>query len=100
MLILLQTVKFQNGNLAVVSKENLKFCLMKDRRSNSKKALVVASGQAYCGDLKDDPLTDTYICVRNKSTNKVTENFRNLHKIFIEISLNLLAFRCESYPSK
>ncbi|XP_017480358.1 PREDICTED: uncharacterized protein LOC108369702 [Rhagoletis zephyria] len=69
-------LNFQNGQLAAVSKHATQFCrlLQKSGKSPVKVAMVTAKDQIYHGvvDGGEAPaLTDTYICVRNKITNKV-----------------------------
>lgn len=60
-------MKFQNGSLGGTGD----FCTIESTRERKKQALVVAGKQAYTGDLQDSQQFDTYICLRNKSTNKV-----------------------------
>ncbi|KAH8288879.1 hypothetical protein KR054_011241 [Drosophila jambulina] len=60
-------VKFQNGSLGGTGE----FCTMESKADRKKQALVVAGDQAYTGELQDSQQYDTYICVRNKTTNKV-----------------------------
>ncbi|KAH8383058.1 hypothetical protein KR009_006610 [Drosophila setifemur] len=60
-------VKFQNGSLGGSGD----FSIIDNRPEGKRQALVVAGKQTYTGDLKDSQEFDTYICLRNKSTNKV-----------------------------
>ncbi|EDW59369.1 uncharacterized protein Polr1E [Drosophila virilis] len=63
-------LNFQNGSLGASSN----FCLVesKNNRNPRKRALVMAGVNTYVGDLQDSEEFDTYICVRNKTTNKAT----------------------------
>lgn len=69
-------MKFQNGKLTAFTKENTHFCRLRSRQDkNQLGALLVANGNTYQGlvnDTEANDLTDTYICVRNKVTNKMT----------------------------
>ncbi|XP_023304250.2 DNA-directed RNA polymerase I subunit rpa49 [Lucilia cuprina] len=69
-------LKFQNGKLSAFTKENTHFCRLRSRQDkNVMGALLVANGHTYQGLIDDSDaseLTDTYICVRNKVTNKMT----------------------------
>ena len=69
-------VKFQNGKLSAFTKENTHFCRLRSRQDkNVLGALLVANGNTYQGLINDteaSEMTDTYICVRNKVTNKVS----------------------------
>ncbi|EDV42691.1 uncharacterized protein Dana_GF18123 [Drosophila ananassae] len=60
-------VKFQNGSLGGAGD----FCVIENQNERKTQAMVVAGDQIYTGDLKDSQEYDTYMCVRNKSTNKV-----------------------------
>ncbi|XP_016970914.1 uncharacterized protein LOC108038593 [Drosophila rhopaloa] len=60
-------LKFQNGSLLGTAD----FCTVESTTDRKKQALVVAGNQVYSGDLQDSQEFDTYICLRNKSTNKV-----------------------------
>ncbi|CAD6993052.1 uncharacterized protein LOC101448645 [Ceratitis capitata] len=70
-------LKFQNGQLGAVSKDAIQFCRLTRKRgkeSAAKVAMVTANDQIYHGAIdagEAASLTDTYICVRNKITNKV-----------------------------
>lgn len=69
-------MKFQNGKLSAFTKENTSFTRLKDEDGKSS-ALVVANGQTYQGhvnDLMANELTDNYVVVRNKTTNKVNKS--------------------------
>lgn len=75
-------VKFQNGKLSAFTKENTHFCRLRNREDKKQLgALLVANGHTYQGLINDteaSELTDTYICVRNKTTNKVRpRSFKN-----------------------
>ncbi|XP_068156588.1 DNA-directed RNA polymerase I subunit RPA49 [Drosophila tropicalis] len=61
-------VKFQNGSLG---SGNADFSIVESNRDQRKRALVLAGQQIYMGDLQDSTEYNTYICLRNKSTNKV-----------------------------
>ncbi|KAM7359767.1 RNA polymerase I subunit E [Cochliomyia hominivorax] len=69
-------LKFQNGKLSAFTKENTHFCRLRNREDkNQMGALLVANGHTYHGlvnNTEANELTDTYICVRNKVTNKMT----------------------------
>lgn len=71
------SVKFQNGQLGAVSKDTTQFTRLLQKRgkeSNANIAMVTANDQIYHGIMdvgEAAALTDTYICVRNKITNKV-----------------------------
>ncbi|XP_017113630.1 uncharacterized protein LOC108136779 [Drosophila elegans] len=60
-------LKFQNGSLLGSGE----FCTVESKADQKKQALVVAGDQMYTGDLQDSQEFDTYICLRNKATNKV-----------------------------
>ncbi|XP_052858404.1 uncharacterized protein LOC128266144 [Drosophila gunungcola] len=60
-------LKFQNGSLLGSGE----FCTVESKADHKKQALVVAGDQMYTGELQDSQEFDTYICLRNKSTNKV-----------------------------
>ncbi|XP_017067236.2 uncharacterized protein LOC108105267 [Drosophila eugracilis] len=65
---LLPTIlKFQNGSLLGVGD----FSAVESTSDRKKRAFVVAGEQVYTGDIQDSQEYDTYICLRNKSTNKV-----------------------------
>ncbi|BFF90613.1 uncharacterized protein DMAD_09107 [Drosophila madeirensis] len=60
-------LKFQNGSLGGPAD----FTLVESKKDKRKRAAVVAGEQLYTGELQDNEQFDTYICLRNKSTNKV-----------------------------
>ncbi|KAH8349086.1 hypothetical protein KR084_005161 [Drosophila pseudotakahashii] len=60
-------MKFQNGSLLGTGD----FCVVESTTDRKKRALVEAGQQVYTGDLHDSQEYDTYICLRNKTTNKV-----------------------------
>ncbi|XP_034665084.1 uncharacterized protein LOC117899284 [Drosophila subobscura] len=60
-------LKFQNGSLGGTAD----FTLVESKKDKRKRAAVVAGEQLYTGELQDSQQFDTYICLRNKSTNKV-----------------------------
>ncbi|XP_053970224.1 uncharacterized protein LOC128872001 [Anastrepha ludens] len=70
-------LKFQNGQLAAVSKDATQFSRLLQKRgkeSPTNVAMVTTKDQIYHGVVdasEATALTDTYICVRNKITNKV-----------------------------
>ncbi|XP_011204139.2 uncharacterized protein LOC105226786 [Bactrocera dorsalis] len=70
-------LKFQNGQLGAVSKDSTQFTRLQQKRgkeTNANIAMVTASDQIYHGVMdvgEAAALTDTYICVRNKITNKL-----------------------------
>lgn len=70
-------LKFQNGQLGVVSKNATQFTRLLQKRgkeSIANVAMVISNDQIYHGivDVSEAAaLTDTYICVRNKVTNKL-----------------------------
>lgn len=66
----LLAVNFQNGSLGGGS--NFSLIASKNKHNPRKRALVMAGVNTYVGDLQDNEEFDTYICVRNKSTNKAT----------------------------
>ncbi|XP_034115304.2 uncharacterized protein LOC117575274 [Drosophila albomicans] len=61
---------FQNGSLGA----SADFSLIenKKQRNSRKRAMVVAGSNVYSGDLQESQEFDTYICIRNKNTNKAT----------------------------
>ncbi|KAM8705058.1 hypothetical protein ACLKA7_009509 [Drosophila subpalustris] len=61
---------FQNGSLGATA--NFSLIESKNKRNPRKRALVIAGKNVYTGDLEDNQQFDTYICIRNKSTNKAT----------------------------
>lgn len=63
-------VNFQNGSLGA----NADFCLIEgtSNRNQRKRALIMAGENIYDGDLQESQQFDTYICLRNKVTNKAT----------------------------
>ncbi|KAH8359957.1 hypothetical protein KR093_009780 [Drosophila rubida] len=68
---MLFTVSFQNGSLGA----SADFSLIESnnrQRNSRKRALIVAGRNAYTGDLQESQEFDTYICIRNKATNKAT----------------------------
>uniref|UniRef100_A0A1I8PN50 DNA-directed RNA polymerase I subunit RPA49 n=2 Tax=Stomoxys calcitrans TaxID=35570 RepID=A0A1I8PN50_STOCA len=69
-------MKFQNGKLAAFTKENIEFTRLRCKEDANKfGALLMANGSLYQGLINNteaSELTDTYICVRNKRTNKMT----------------------------
>lgn len=69
-------MKLQNGKLSAFTKENTHFSRLRSTEDKTKLgALLVANGQIYQGLINDtevSDLTDTYVCVRNKVTNKMT----------------------------
>ncbi|SPP88023.1 uncharacterized protein LOC117589710 [Drosophila guanche] len=60
-------LKFQNGSLGGIAD----FTLVESKKNKRKHAAVVAGEELYTGELEDSQQFDTYICLRNKSTNKV-----------------------------
>ncbi|XP_017013521.2 uncharacterized protein Polr1E [Drosophila takahashii] len=60
-------MKFQNGTLLGTGD----FCVVEGTTDRKKRAMVEAGQQVYTGDLQDSQEYDTYICLRNKTTNKV-----------------------------
>ncbi|XP_061392291.1 uncharacterized protein LOC133327769 [Musca vetustissima] len=80
-------MKFQNGKLSAFTKENTNFTRLRCNEDSAKfGALLAANGNLYHGIINNseaNELTDTYICVRNKKTNKMTiipidqVNFKN-----------------------
>ncbi|XP_001979658.3 uncharacterized protein LOC6551861 [Drosophila erecta] len=65
---LLPTIlKFQNGSLL----GNADFSMVESTVDNKKRAVVWAGEQVYTGEIQDSEEVDTYICIRNKATNKV-----------------------------
>ncbi|XP_017953623.1 uncharacterized protein LOC108649127 [Drosophila navojoa] len=63
-------LNFQNGSLGGGS--NFSLIESKNKRNPRKRALVMAGVNTYVGDLQENKEFDTYICVRNKSTNTAT----------------------------
>ncbi|KAH8417785.1 hypothetical protein KR222_005796, partial [Zaprionus bogoriensis] len=63
-------VNFQNGSLG----GSADFSLIEstNNRNQRKRALVLAGENIYLGDVQQSQEFDTYICVRNKLTNKAT----------------------------
>lgn len=60
-------MNFQNGSLGA----NADFSLIEGKNRNSRKrALITAGENIYQGDLQENQQFDTYICLRNKETNK------------------------------
>ncbi|XP_005184572.2 uncharacterized protein LOC101892391 [Musca domestica] len=80
-------MKFQNGKLSAFTKENTNFTRLRCNEDHAKfGALLAANGNLYHGVINNseaNELTDMYICVRNKTTNKMTiipidqVNFKN-----------------------
>ncbi|XP_055852088.1 uncharacterized protein LOC129916263 [Episyrphus balteatus] len=67
-------LKFQNGDLRNTHKDATLYFQAKHESDKTKKhAIVVTSGNVYAGPVSNgsQDLVDTYICVRNKETNKV-----------------------------
>ncbi|XP_055903282.1 uncharacterized protein LOC129939330 [Eupeodes corollae] len=67
-------LKFQNGDLKNAHKDTTIYFPAKcETDLKRKRAVVVTCGNVYSGLIADDPeaLTDNYICIRNRSTNKV-----------------------------
>ncbi|KAH8311317.1 hypothetical protein KR044_005656, partial [Drosophila immigrans] len=64
------TVSFQNGSLGA----SADFSLIENskQRNSRKRALIVAGRNVYSGDVQESQEFDTYICIRNKATNKAT----------------------------
>ncbi|XP_022211547.2 uncharacterized protein LOC111066906 [Drosophila obscura] len=60
-------LKFQNGSLGGTAD----FTVVESKKDKRKRAAVFAGDQVYTGELQDNQQFDTYICLRNKSTNKV-----------------------------
>ncbi|EDW44624.1 uncharacterized protein LOC6616618 [Drosophila sechellia] len=60
-------LKFQNGSLL----GNADFSMVESAVDGKKHALVWAGDQVYTGEVKDSEEVDTYVCIRNKLTNKV-----------------------------
>lgn len=71
------SVKFENGYLSTFLEDNVYFGEMKHKTDNKKPSVarLTVNGSAYEGPFNSnqdqDSLTDNYICVRNKKTNKV-----------------------------
>lgn len=65
-------LKFQNGGLKNAHKETTLYFPAKEGKSINR-AVVIASGNVYTGPIANgnQELVDTYICVRNKTTDKV-----------------------------
>lgn len=63
-------LKFQNGSLGTSS--NFSLIESKNKRNTRKRALVMAGANTYVGDLQNNEEFDTYICLRDKTTNKAT----------------------------
>ncbi|XP_034489248.1 uncharacterized protein LOC117792993 [Drosophila innubila] len=61
---------FQNGSLGATA--NFSLIESKNNRNSRKRALVIAGKNVYTGELEENQQFDTYICIRNKSTNKAT----------------------------
>lgn len=61
---------FQNGSLGATA--NFSLIESKNNRHSRKRALVIAGKNVYSGEIEDNQEFDTYICIRNKSTNKAT----------------------------
>lgn len=61
-------MNFQNGSLGA----NADFSLIEDtsNRNKRKRALITAGENIYQGELQESQQFDTYICLRNKETNK------------------------------
>uniref|UniRef100_A0A1I8MLZ2 DNA-directed RNA polymerase I subunit RPA49 n=1 Tax=Musca domestica TaxID=7370 RepID=A0A1I8MLZ2_MUSDO len=80
-------MKFQNGKLSAFTKENTNFTRLRCNEDHANfGALLAANGNLYHGVINNseaNELTDMYICVRNKTTNKMTiipidqVNFKN-----------------------
>lgn len=67
-------LQFQNGELKTAHKETtLYFPAKKEGETSKNHAVVVTKGSVYSGPILDssNDLVDTYICVRNKETDKV-----------------------------
>ncbi|EDW23918.1 GL23660 [Drosophila persimilis] len=60
-------LKFQNGSLGGTAD----FSIVESRKDKRKRAAVIAGDQLYTGEVRDNEQFDTYICLREKSTNKV-----------------------------
>ncbi|XP_030370836.1 uncharacterized protein LOC115621353 [Scaptodrosophila lebanonensis] len=63
-------VKFQNGTLAGISDHNAQFCALVAKERKRKRVLVAAGRSIYTGDVQENELYETYLCVRNKKTNE------------------------------
>lgn len=96
------SVKFQNGQLGVVSKNATQFTRLLQKRgkeSIANVAMVISNDQIYHGivDVSEAAaLTDTYICVRNKVTNKV---LHEIYFIYLMIFCKILLYPIASYYS-
>lgn len=65
-------LKFQNGSLAAVTPETIQYSPAIHKRSRKRSSVVATSGHVYHGvNNAEDELTDSYLCVKNLSTNKV-----------------------------
>lgn len=62
---------FQNGSLTNIEKENTLFFQARDSETRANKAVVVAGGNVYQGDVDQQSPTSNFIAIRNKTTNKV-----------------------------
>ncbi|XP_020813640.1 DNA-directed RNA polymerase I subunit RPA49 [Drosophila serrata] len=57
-------VHFQNGSLGGTAE----FCTLMSKTDRKKQVVVTAGEQVYTGDVQDNQEFETYICIRNKST--------------------------------
>lgn len=65
-------LKFQNGKLASAGKELAQYSAALHKDKNVTAAVVTVNGHIYHGiTTSGKDLTDSYICVRNRTTNKV-----------------------------
>lgn len=64
-------MSFQNGSLENIDKDNTLYFQARDSETKSRKAVVVAGGNVYQGDVDQQSPTSNFIAIRNKTTNKV-----------------------------
>lgn len=64
-------MSFQNGSLTNIDKENTLFFQARDSETKTRRAIVVAGGNVYQGDVDQQSSTSNFIAIRNKTTNKV-----------------------------
>lgn len=69
-------VRFENGELEAFVKDDVRFSYWRQQNGNDNKfgAQVIVNKRCYEGlinQTNNDDLMDTFICIRNKNTNKV-----------------------------